>query len=61
MCSKYAIHSRLNGQHNWGGPVWPFDQHENLHFDIEYNIHMITKNYEKSGYGLDSDLLTISY
>ena len=46
-----------------GGPIWPFNEHENLHFDHECeDIHMIFKKNEESGYGLDLDLLiTISY
>ena len=26
-CSKMVIHSRLNSQHNLGGPIWPFKGH----------------------------------
>jgi len=29
-------------------------------FDSELDIHMISKKYEESGYGLDPDLLTMS-
>ena len=35
-CSKYDDHSRLNGEHNWGGgPIWSFNVHKKLHFDNE--------------------------
>ena len=50
MCSEYANHSRLNSQHNWGGPVRPFDGHDNLHFDNEYDIHICSKTYEANGH-----------
>ena len=49
LCAKIL---GLEAQHNWG-PVAPFNEDENLRFDIE--------NHEKSVYGLDSDLLTILY
>ena len=42
------------------GPTWPFIEHENLHFDNIYNVHISSKNYEESNYNLGLDLLTIS-
>ena len=54
-------HSKLNSQHNWGGPIWLLDEHEYLHFDIEQDIHMSSFKCEESGYGLDLDSLTIWY
>ena len=33
--SKYFNHFRLNSQHNWEGPIWPFNELKNLHFDNE--------------------------
>ena len=30
-------------------------KHENLHFDNEHDIHMSSKNYEKSRYGCDTN------
>ena len=41
--------------------MWPFNEHENLQSDNEEDIHMSSKNYEESGYGLDVDMLTILY
>ena len=40
-------------------PIWLVNEHENLHFDNEQGIHMNSKTYEESGYGLNLDLLTI--
>jgi hypothetical protein len=45
MCSKYVDHYRINSQHDWGeGGV--FNEREDLHFDIEQDIHMSSKNCE---------------
>ena len=44
-----------------GEPIWPFNEHENLHFDDEWDIHMSSEKYEESGYSLNLDLLTILY
>ena len=60
-CSNNDNHFRLNSQHNWGGPTWPFHEHKNLHFDNEWDIHMSSENHEESNYGLNLDLLSISY
>ena len=27
----------------------PFSEHKNLHFDVDLDIHMSSKNYEESG------------
>ena len=43
------------------GPGGPFNEHENLRFDVEQVIHMSSRNHEESGYGFDLDLLTILY
>ena len=51
----------ITGQHNWGEPIWPFNEHKNLHFDNEKDMYMSSKDYEESGYGLKLDWLTISY
>ena len=32
-CSKYANYSKLNSKHDWGGPIWPLNENENLHID----------------------------
>ena len=40
-----------------GEPIYPFNEHENLHSDNEYSS---TKDPEESGYNLNLDLLTIS-
>ena len=44
-----------------GGAIWLFNEYENLHFDNERDIHTSPGNDEKSGYGLDLDLLLILY
>ena len=44
-----------------GGCIWPFNELENHHFDIEQYFPMSSKNDEKSGHELDLDFLTISY
>jgi hypothetical protein len=30
---KYGNHSRLNDEHDWGGPIGQFNEHKNFHFD----------------------------
>ena len=40
------------------GLILSANEHKNLHFNNEQNIHMCSKNYEESGYGLDLDALT---
>ena len=42
-----------------GGSIWPFNEHENLRFDNEYDIHMTSNIYEN--YVLDLDLLIIMH
>ena len=37
------------------------NEHENLHFDNEQDIHMRSTNYEKSNYDLNLNVLTIMY
>ena len=38
-CSKFRnrfeTSSRLNSQHNWGGPIWPLNKHKNRPCDYE--------------------------
>ena len=58
---KFVNRSKLNSQHNWGKPIWPFNEHKNLHFDNEYNIHIRSIKYEENGCRHDFDLLIISY
>ena len=41
--------------------IWVLNEHKNLHFDNELDISMSSKNYEESGYGLELELLTISF
>ena len=42
MCSKYVNHSRHNSHQYWlWGPIWPFDKHDNLHFDNEYELQKL--------------------
>ena len=61
MCSKYENHFRLNSEHNvlFGGPKWPFDEHQKLYFDNELDIHTSSENHEQSD--LKSDLRITSY
>ena len=58
--SEYDNHSHLNRKHNWRKPTRPFNEHETLHFDNDYDVHMSSKTYEESGHGVDLDLLTVS-
>ena len=44
-----------------GELIWPFNEHENLHFDNEWNIHMSSEKYEERGYSLNLDILTTLY
>jgi hypothetical protein len=55
---KYMI-TILGSIANIIGGYQPFMEHKNLHFDNEYDVHMSSKNYEASGYGLDLDSLAI--
>ena len=43
------------------GPIWPFNEHKNLHFDIRNFFHTKSEYLEESGDGLHLELLTISY
>ena len=62
-CLKYDNHSRLKSQHNWGGDLFEHyvDEHDDVSFDDEKDIHMSPKNYEESDYNSHLNLLTISY
>lgn len=44
-----------------GELIWSFIEHDNLHFDNDKNIHMSTKDYEKSNYDFSLNLVTILY
>ena len=59
-CSKYVDHSKFVGQFMIEGPIRPLDQHKNLHFDDEQDIHMSFKKYAAHGCGHDVVLLIIS-
>jgi hypothetical protein len=41
MHSKYDNHSRFINQHNSKGPIWPFNEHKNLHFDMK-DVYIIS-------------------
>jgi hypothetical protein len=43
MCSKYADHFWLNSQYEGGAPIWLLNEHENLHFHNEQDIHRAPK------------------
>ena len=44
-----------------GWDIWSFNEHENLHFDNELDIHVRYENYKESDYNLNLDLLNTSY
>ena len=44
-----------------GKPMSPFAEHENHHFDNEWDVPLSFQNYKGLGYSLELDLLTISY
>jgi hypothetical protein len=53
---------RFNNQHKLGGgePIMTFDnEHMNLHFDNEVDIHFNYENHEENGYGYDLETLII--
>ena len=62
MCLECDNHSRLNSEHNWAEeePIRQFNQHKNLHFDNERDVHMSSQKHEESGHKLESDLLATS-
>lgn len=59
-CSKCGDHSTLNSRHHWG-PIRPFDEQKNIHFDNEKDIHISSETTRESGHGLDLDLVIILY
>ena len=45
-CSNFDNHSKLKIQHNWERDehdMWPFNEHENLHFHDSHDIHTSSK------------------
>ena len=34
-------------------PIWPSNEHKNLHFDIDWDNHVSSKNNETKGYEHD--------
>lgn len=62
-CSKYDNYLKFNNsQCNW--EIYMMTQQVqkyNICLDNKYNIHVISKYNEESGYDLNLDLLTISY
>ena len=61
ICWKYSNYSRLNDWHNWGGSIWPFNNHKDLHSNNKWDIHMGSESDEESGYVLNLDFPTIFY
>ena len=55
MCSKYNNHSRLNSQHKiWGGGRYlAVNEHKNIHFDNEQDVHTKFVNHDECDYGFD--------
>ena len=49
--TNYASHLSSVVVNMIGGPIWPLDDHNNLHFDNEQDIHMSSKNDEATDYG----------
>jgi hypothetical protein len=43
------------------GPIWPFDEHDNISFDNGKDIHERYKLYEPAGYMYDLDLRIVSH
>lgn len=43
---------QLNSHHNFGGFIWQFNEHENIHFNSR-----IIYSYKESGYGVDLEML----
>ena len=42
-----------------GGPIGPYNELKNLHFDNEEYMHMSSKIHEANGYGHDLELAII--
>lgn len=61
MRSKFVDHSKRNVVNIIEGPVWSSKKKENLHFDIDKDIHRSFKNQEENAYRHDLDLLIISH
>jgi hypothetical protein len=61
MCSKTDNHSKFNGQLYWEDvyDYMTYYEHKNVHFDIEKDIKLSSKNYEESGYNLNLDHLVL--
>jgi hypothetical protein len=55
---RLIVSSIINILEERKGIILPFNEHMNLHFDIEKDVHTSSKNYAKSDYGMD--LLTAS-
>ena len=56
---RTTLGSIVNITFFWGGPKWPFDEHQKLYFDNELDIHTSSENHEQSD--LKSDLRITSY
>ena len=61
---KYANHSTVAGPHDLRGGgrsyvLWPLNEHENRHFDDEWDALTRFERYEANGYRHDLDLLII--
>ena len=63
MCSQYVkrLRSTINKIGGWRRGIWSFNDHNNLHLDKEYDIHMNFEDFEDSVNSLKSDLLAILY
>ena len=53
--------STINIIVKWGGPIWPFNEHNNLHFEYKKDMCMSSKNYDANGYKYNFDLVIISH
>ena len=45
MCTDFVNHSKLNSQHNRGGPLWPPYGSLSVDFEISYQFDIRSKIY----------------
>ena len=50
---RIIVGSIINILEEGKGIILPFNEHTNIHFDIEKGIHTSSKNYAESDYGMD--------
>ena len=57
-CSRFDNRVRFNRQYTWRKPMWLFNEHNNLHFHIEWDIHMSSNFHEEISYNFDFGFAT---